>query len=156
LIVPVSILEPDTSFGTSYTAIISPVNTTLFSFDIPPTYLGTCSLIFMFPYSNQVQFPFYFSGLEQEEYEKGGLDFALLEAEIYASTTYNSTPKVSRDYSKYEVKPGNNYTIATFSCPTGARVAYSVASVGNVELDYFQSNTASPMGLWIVPCAQGL
>ncbi|TVY43964.1 hypothetical protein LSUB1_G001367 [Lachnellula subtilissima] len=56
LIVPTSPKSPDTAFGNSFKASISPINSTLFNFDIPTTapYTGFCSLIFLFPYAQNL------------------------------------------------------------------------------------------------------
>ncbi|TVY21732.1 hypothetical protein LARI1_G000398 [Lachnellula arida] len=161
LIVPTSPKSPDTAFGNSFKAYISPSNTTLFNFDIPTTapYTGTCSLVFSFPYASELDpsaGTYFFSGIEEEKGESGGLDFALLSGIASASTTYNTTPKVATggEYGKTEIIPGNSYTIKTFPCQSGGTpVTYSVTSVGNVELDYFQDSASKAIGLYIVPCA---
>jgi hypothetical protein len=150
LIVPTSPKEPDHSFGNSYSAYISPINTTLFNFDIPSAapYNGTCALLFLFPFGGAT----YFSGTEEEEGEKGGLDFAMLAEVANSNTTYDTTGDVAAEYGKVEVLPGNNYTVATFYCGAGTTITYQVSSKGNVELDYFQTSAPNPMGLYIVPC----
>ena len=158
LIVPTSPQAPNTSFGNSYTAHISPTNTTVFNFDIPAgkTYNKTCALLFLFPYSSDLDpsaGKYYFSGIEEEEGEKGGLDFAILQSGINNGTTYSTIPPIATDYGKTLILPGNNYTIATIACPpVGQTSAFSVSSVGGVELDYFQDRAPSPIGLYIVPC----
>ena len=150
LIVPTSPNAPDHAFGDQYSATISPINTTLFNFDIPSSapYNNTCALLFLFPFGAAT----YFSGIEEEEGENGGLDFALLAEVANAGTTYDTTGDVAKDYGKIEVLPGSNYTVATFNCQAGATVTYSVSSRGDVELDYFQQSGSNPMGLYIVPC----
>lgn len=155
LIVPTSSKDGDHAFGNSYEAYITPINTTIFNFDIPPTYTGTCSLIFLFPYKTDLDASaggYTFSGTEAEVYEHGGIDFALLDGIASSTTTYNTTPKVLTEYGKTQVIPGNNYTIATFACQAGKTVSYSATSVGNVELDYFQDSAPMPIGLYVVPC----
>jgi hypothetical protein len=156
LIVPTSLQAPNISYGNSYTAHISPTNTTVFNFDIPTgdTYNKTCALLFLFPYGSDLDpsaGKYYFSGIEEEEGEKGGLDFAMLQSAVYNGTTYSSIPPTATDYGKTLILPGNNYTIATFACPRQA-TGFSVSSVGGVELDYFQDSAPSPVGLYIVPC----
>lgn len=155
LIVPTSPQAPDHSFGNSYKAYISRTNSTLFNFDIPstPTYAGTCALIFTFPWGSDSDAPYYFSGMEEEESEHGGVDFAMLSTYALATTTYHTTPAVQKEFGKLEMLPGNSYTIATFPCHGGKTLGFSATSVGNVELDYFQDDAPSPIGLWIVPCA---
>jgi hypothetical protein len=44
LIIPTSAREPDKAFGTAYVATISPGVNTLYSYDIPNDFTGTCSL----------------------------------------------------------------------------------------------------------------
>jgi hypothetical protein len=158
LIVPTSSQDPDYAFGDSFKPYISPVNTTLFNFDIPATapYTGTCSLLFLFPYGTDLAPSagmYSFSGIEEEIDEKGGLDFALLSGIASTATTYDSTPAVATDYGKTVIIPGNNYTIATFPCQSGTAVTYSVSSVNNVVLGYFQDDAPSAIGVYIVPCA---
>jgi hypothetical protein len=154
---PISPEAPDYSYGNSYVAYISPDNSTVFNFDIPESapYTGTCALLFSFPYASQLSMansPFYFSGIEGEEGDNGGLDFALLKAVAGPELTYRTTPPVETDYGTTEILPGNSYTIATFPCKSGES-SYSVSSVGNVELDFFQDSDPDPIGLYIVPCA---
>ena len=155
LIIPTSPQDGDNAFGNSTKAYISPVNTTLFTFD-DISYTGTCSLLFLFPYASSVDPsapPYYFSGIEEEEGEHGGLDFAILTGVANTTTTYNATPSAAKVYGKTEIIPGNNYTIATFPCPNGQAVTYSASSVADVELDYYQDSSPSPIGLFIVPCS---
>jgi Ubiquitin 3 binding protein But2 C-terminal domain/Cell wall mannoprotein PIR1-like, C-terminal domain len=161
LIVPTSPLAPDHKFGSSYKAYISPSNVTLFQFDMPQgaPYNETCALLFLFPFGSDLDpsaGQYYFSGIEEEEGEKGGLDFMMYEREIFNSTTYNSMPGEAIDYGKTVILPGNNYTIATFTCKPNQQVVYSISSVGNVELDYFQDSAPSPIGLYVVPCFTGV
>ncbi|PQE04815.1 gpi anchored cell wall protein [Rutstroemia sp. NJR-2017a BBW] len=155
LIVPTSPQAPDYAFGNSYTAHITSTNTTLFNFDVPSTapYTGTCALVFLFPFASATQSGSYtFTGIEEEEGEKGGLDFALLSGIATAGTTYKSTPTVATNYGTTEILPGNNYTIATFPCAAGKTVTYSGSSVGGVGLSYFENSAPSAIGLYMVPC----
>jgi hypothetical protein len=158
LIIPTSSLQPNTSFGNSYKAWISETNTTLFSFDLPQdstTYNGTCALLFLFPFGSDLNpsaGTYYFSGIEEEEGEKGGLNFAMLAGSINSSTSYSDI-NVATNYGKTTILPGNNYTIATFPCNENQQIAFAVSSVGNVELDYFQDSAPSPIGLYVVPCS---
>jgi hypothetical protein len=158
LIIPTSSQNPNHTYGNSYVAYISSENTTVFNFDVPTAspYTGTCALLFLFPYASSISLPtstYVFSGIEEEEGEHGGLDFALLEGVAGPLTTYDTIPPVHTDYGKTEILPGSNYTIATFPCQSGM-TSYSVSSVGNVELDYFQDSAPSPIGLYIVPCLE--
>jgi len=155
LIVPTSPDAPDYAFGNSYTAHITSTNTTLFNFDVPSDapYTGTCALIFLFPFASATQSGSYtFTGIEEEEGEDGGLDFALLSGIATAETTYKSTSTVATDYGTTKILPGNNYTVATFPCPAGETVTYSGSSVGGVGLSYFENSAPSAIGLYMVPC----
>jgi hypothetical protein len=155
LIVPTSPDAPDYAFGNSYTAHITSTNTTLFNFDVPSDapYTGTCALIFLFPFASATQSGSYtFTGIEEEQGENGGLDFALLSSIATAETTYKSTPTVATDYGTTSILPGNNYTVATFPCPAGQTVTYSGSSVGGVGLSYFENSAPSAIGLYMVPC----
>lgn len=157
LIVPTSPIDSNHSFGNSYSAYISPINTTLFNFDVPSSYASqTCALLFLFPFGSDLDpsaGKYYFSGIEEEKGEHGGLDFALLSGIANSGTTFASTPVVATDYGMTQIIPGNNYTIAKFPCAAGQAVSYSVSSRGNVELDYFQDSAPEAIGLYIVPCS---
>ncbi|KAH6674212.1 ubiquitin 3 binding protein But2 C-terminal domain-containing protein [Halenospora varia] len=158
LIVPTSPQAPDYAFGNSYKAYMSPINTTLFNFDIPATtaYTGTCSLLFLFPFSSETDpsaGKYYYSGIEQVTLQHGGLDFSLLSGIASASTTCNTTPNVTADLGKVAIIPGNNYTVATFPCQTGKAITIQGSSFNGTELDYFQDSAPTAIGLYIVPCA---
>lgn len=156
LITPVDSTNPDTAYGTQYRAYIGPENSTIFNFDIPTTYTGSCALLFEFPYMeylDQSAGTYYFSGDEQEEEQMGGLNFALLNGVADADTTYNNVPDVQTDYGLTSVYPGNNYTIATFACPAGHAISYEVSSVNGTILDYNQNDGAEAIGLYLVPCS---
>ncbi|KAH8685872.1 ubiquitin 3 binding protein But2 C-terminal domain-containing protein [Tricladium varicosporioides] len=158
LIVPTSPQAPDYAFGNSYKAYMSPINTTLFNFDIPATtaYTGTCSLLFLFPFSSETDpsaGKYYYSGMEQVVLQHGGLDFSLLSGTASAATTYNTTPTVIADLGKVAIIPGNNYTVATFPCQTGKAITIQGSSFNGTELDYFQDSAPTAIGLYIVPCA---
>ena len=155
LLVPTSIGMPDQAQGTQYTVWISPAASTLFNFDVPATYTGTCSLIFLFPYMSQLDptaGKYTYSGQEQVIYQNGGLNFALLSGVATNSTTYNSTPPVAVDYGKVKILPGNKYTVAVFPCPAGKTITVEGSSANKTELDYFQNTGMEPIGLYLVPC----
>lgn len=156
LIVPTSPVAPTQSFGNSYFATISRLNTTLFNFDIPSSYTGSCSLLFLFPYTTELDQSagtYTYSGIEQVVYQNGGLNFALLDGIANSGTTFTSTPPVKTDYGKIAIKPGNRYTVATFACPAGTPITIQVSSVNSTALSYFQNSARQPIGLYIVPCA---
>ncbi|PVH80648.1 hypothetical protein DL98DRAFT_418188 [Cadophora sp. DSE1049] len=155
LIVPTSIGMPDQPQGTQYTVWISPAASTLFNFDVPATYTGTCSLIFLFPYMSQLDpsaGKYTYSGQEQVVYQNGGLNFALLAGVANNSTTYNSTPPIAVDYGKVKILPGNKYTVSVFPCPAGKTITIEGSSANRTELDYFQNTGKEPIGLYLVPC----
>jgi len=155
LIVPTSIGMPDQPQGTQYAVWISPAASTLFNFDVPATYTGTCSLIFLFPYMSQLDpsaGKYTYSGQEQVIYQNGGLNFSLLAGIATNSTTYNSTPPVAVDYGKVKILPGNKYTVANFPCPAGKTITVEGSSANRTELDYFQNTGMEPIGLYLVPC----
>lgn len=156
LIVPVSSESPDHAFGNQFTAHITPQNATIFNFDIPSTspYTGTCALLFLFPVASATQAGSYnFTGIEEETEENGGIDFALLSGIANANTTFHTQPAVRTDLKTVQILPGNAYTVATFTCPTGQTLSYSAKSVGGVGLEYFENSAKSAIGLYLVPCS---
>ncbi|KAL5324538.1 hypothetical protein ACEPPN_009084 [Leptodophora sp. 'Broadleaf-Isolate-01'] len=147
---------PNEPVGDQYMVWISPAASTLFNFDIPTSYTGTCSLIFLFPFMSELDpsaGKYKYSGMEQVEYQNGGLNFALLAGVADNSTTYNTTPPVAVDYGKTKILPGNKYTVSTFPCPAGKTITIEGSSVNKTELDYFQNTESQPIGLYLVPCA---
>ncbi|KAH9223773.1 ubiquitin 3 binding protein But2, partial [Leptodontidium sp. 2 PMI_412] len=156
LIIPTSVSMPNEPVGDQYMVWISPAASTLFNFDIPTSYTGTCSLIFLFPFMSELDpsaGKYKYSGMEQVEYQNGGLNFALLAGVADNSTTYNTTPPVAVDYGKTKILPGNKYTVSTFPCPAGKTITIEGSSVNKTELDYFQNTESQPIGLYLVPCA---
>ncbi|KAH7356487.1 ubiquitin 3 binding protein But2 C-terminal domain-containing protein [Rhexocercosporidium sp. MPI-PUGE-AT-0058] len=155
LIIPTSVGMPDEPVGDQYMVWISPAASTLFNFDIPASYTGICSLLFLFPFMSELgpsAGKYKYSGMEQVEYQNGGLNFALLAGVADNSTTYNTTPPVAVDYGKVKILPGNRYTVSTFPCPAGKTITIQGSSVNKTELDYFQNSALQPIGLYIVPC----
>jgi hypothetical protein len=128
-------------FGTINSEISS-----LFNFDIPPSYSGmTCDLTFTFPTQSQLQTSsFTFSG-------SGDIDFALLSKAVTLQTTFNTVPEVKKDYGTTTVAPGNAYKIASFACPAGEAIGFEMKSENGTELSYFQDYNPCPIGLYIVP-----
>ncbi|TAQ87370.1 hypothetical protein B7494_g4304 [Chlorociboria aeruginascens] len=157
LTLPISKNNPNGAYGNSSWAYISEVNATIFNFDIPATdpYTGTCALLFLFPFGSELDpsaGKYYFTGMEEEIGENGGLEFFLLDGIANMGTTNMTTPAVKQDLGKVQIIPGNVYTVATFQCAAGIS-SYKVESRGNVELDYYQSSLQKPVGIYIVPCA---
>ncbi|KAK6581035.1 hypothetical protein PZA11_006523 [Diplocarpon coronariae] len=156
LIVPTSPLAPDTAFGNSYSATVSAANDTLFNFDIPASYAGLCSLLFLFPFASDLDpsaGAYTYSGMEQVVYQDGGLAFALLDGVASAATTFATTPRVLTDFGKTQILPGHNYVVANFPCQSGRAITVKASSVNQTALTYFQDSASQPIGLYIVPCA---
>ncbi|KAH8596372.1 ubiquitin 3 binding protein But2 C-terminal domain-containing protein [Bisporella sp. PMI_857] len=159
LIIPTSKLDPHQAPGAQRFAEISSRKTTLFSFDIinATEYIShTCALIFQFPFKTDiVTAPKYeWTGLEAQEYSKGGLNFAKLAGNADLQSTFANTPPVAEDYGKTAIIPGNTYTITKFPCAPG-QVTFSASSIGVCDLKYFESSeVAAPQGLFVVPCAE--
>lgn len=156
LLIPVSPLTPDTAYDTVFSPIMAPapaLNSTVFQYDVPSSYSGTCALVFLFPYANQAVFPYTFTGIEEEVGENGGINFKRLNGGVNRTTTYNTLPPVAVDYGKVQVIPGNNYTVTTLPCPGGQLFTVEASSVGGVGLQYFQNDQSVAIGLYLVPCA---
>jgi ubiquitin 3 binding protein But2-like protein len=112
---------------------------TIFNFDIPSGDAGRqCSLQFLFPNSEDLTTSSYsFSG-------DGNVQFGMLQSIATQSTTYNTSPPVSGDYSNITLVPGNSYTITTISCPAGQAIAFEMKSSSGTELNYFQNSGPPP------------
>ncbi|OAA73427.1 Ubiquitin 3 binding protein But2 [Cordyceps fumosorosea ARSEF 2679] len=147
LIIPVSKSSPDTAAGTSYFGVVNGDTSSIFNFDIPAGDQGKkCSLVFLFPKQADLETSsFTFSG-------DGKLDFTQLKAAATEGTTYNNQPGKAADLGQVTVAPGNSYSIATFDCPAGQRVAYEISAAGNTDFKYFQDYNPSPIGLYITKC----
>jgi len=148
LIVPVNKNEPDTASGTSYNGTISPSVSSIFNFDIPSSASGkTCTLVFLLPTQGDLTTSaFGLSG-------SGGFDVAELSSPATESTTYKTVSSVAKDLGgPSDVKPGNEYVIASGSCPAGSRVGYEVSSTGGLDLSYFQDVNPSPIGFYVTVC----
>ena len=140
--------HPDTMLGNSYRSHVSPTFSSLFNFDIPPSYQGlTCSLVFLFPLRASLQtsnFTFFGSG---------GIDVAELKAPATAKTRYSTVPAfVSSIGIIKDLEAGNSYEIASGACAAGARIGYGVSATGNLDLEYFQDYNPAPIGLYITAC----
>ena len=146
LIVPVSQQSPDKAYGTSYNGTLSPDISSIFNFDIPKSYTGTCSLVFLFPEQSQLETSsFSFSG-------DGVVDFKQLDTIASIKTTYSSVGGVKTDFGDKTVHPGSSTVVSTFSCPAGETVSYELSSVSGTSLNYFQDWNPSPIGLFITTC----
>ncbi|KAF3934115.1 hypothetical protein ABW19_dt0209460 [Dactylella cylindrospora] len=146
LIVPVDSSKPNTKYGTQYNGLVTPNIATVFNFDVRPAFAGKkCSLVFLFPTNPPSDTSSYtFSGA-------GNLHFWKKSAPATVDTTWNNQPGNSVDYGVKKVVPGNSYTITTFDCPAGQRIAYSISST-DTNLNYFQDYNPNAVGLYITVC----
>lgn len=147
LIVPVDSSMPDKAFGTSYNGKVDSNVSSIFNFDIPPSYAGhTCSLIFLFPKQSQLQTSSYsISG-------DGKLLFWLLNGNALQSTTYNNKPSHKKLLLQENAQPGNSYVVSTGACAAGQRMSVELAATKSYALDYFQDYNPSPIGLYLTMC----
>jgi hypothetical protein len=147
LIVPVSKSMPNKAYGTSFNGEVTSDISSIFNFDIPPSYNGEqCSLVFLFPEQSQlVTSSFTFSG-------SGAIDFAWLSSPATSATTYSNAPSASKDLGTFTVAPGNSYSITTFSCPAGHTIAFELSVKDSTSLTYFQDFNPSPIGLYVTSC----
>lgn len=139
LIVPVDLSQPNNALGTSYNGQISPTVSSIYNFDIPASDAGkSCSLVFLFPERSALQTSsFTISG-------SGAVNFASLAGPTDVNTSYNNAPKVAQDLGGQTLVPGYNYTITTFQCPAGQRIAYKMSGSGDTCLNYFQDYNPCP------------
>lgn len=147
LIVPVSSEYKMMAYGTSFNGVINSTTSSIFNFDVPPSYQGSqCSLIFLFPQQSQLQTSrFTFSG-------NGAINFYGLGSPATPSTSYDNAPSVKVNIGTVTVAPGNSYTLANYPCPGGQRVAIKAMASGDTSLNYFQDYNPSPIGLYIRRC----
>ena len=148
LIVSVDKSAPDTAQGNGYDAHFTPKISSIFNFDIPPSYKGlTCSLIFFLPTREWLQTSNYtLSG-------SGGVNVAQLQNPATAETAYNSVSAVTAEIGSVpEIQPGSSYQIASSECAAGTRVGYEVDATGDLDLEYFQDYNPAPIGLYLIAC----
>jgi hypothetical protein len=146
LIVPVSQQSPDKAYGTSYNGTLSSDISSIFNFDIPKSYTGTCSLVFLFPEKSELETSsFSFSG-------DGVVDFKQLDTIASSQTTFSSVGGTKTDFGEKTAHPGTSTVVSTFSCPAGETVSYGLSSVSGTSLNYFQDWNPSPIGLYVTTC----
>jgi hypothetical protein len=146
LIVPVSKSSPNKAYGTQYNGKVTSDISSIFNFDIPASYTGTCSLVFLFPKQSQLETSSYtFSG-------DGVIDFTQLSTFASQSTTYASQGSVAKNFGSKTVTPGSSIVVSTFACPAGKTVSYELSAVSGTSLEYFQDYNPSPIGLYITSC----
>jgi len=118
----------------------------IFNFDIPTSYTGTCSLVFLFPEQSQLTTSSYtFSG-------SGEIDFKQLSTVAAQATTYANQGGVEADFGVKTVTPGTSIVVETFSCPAGETVSFELIAKSGTSLTYFQDYNPSPIGLYITTC----
>jgi hypothetical protein len=142
----VSEQSPDKAYGTSYNGTLSSDISSIFNFDIPQAYTGTCSIVFLFPEQSQLETSsFSFSG-------DGVVDFKELDTIANSGTTFSSIGGVKTDFGDKTVTPGSSTVVSTFACPAGQTVSYELSAVSGTSLNYFQDWNPSPIGLFITTC----
>ncbi|KAF3158463.1 hypothetical protein TWF225_009928 [Orbilia oligospora] len=146
LIVPVDKKNPNKAYGTSYFGEITSSKATIFNFDVRPGFKGKkCSLVWLFPTNPPSDTSSYtFSGA-------GNLHFWKKSSPATQGTTYNNQGGNSVDYGVTKVVPGHSYTISTFDCPYGQKIAFEISST-DTNLRYFQDYNPSAVGLYITVC----
>jgi hypothetical protein len=139
LIVPVNSAEPNEAYGTQYDGTVCGTDSSIFLFDIPPSYAGqTCSLVFLLPDQAQLQTSsFTLSGT-------GAIGFSQLATTVTQQTTYNNRGPVKTNLGSFTVVPGNGYLISTFACPANSQLTYELSPCGDTCLTYFQDYNPSP------------
>jgi len=140
--------QPTVALGNSYNVHVSSTLSSLFNFDIPPSYEGkTCSLVFFFPERAQLMTSNYtFSG-------NGGIHVARLQSPVSEQTTYNTVPATAKDVGTLaDLQAGRSYVVASGACFAGQRAGYDVSAIGTLDLEYFQNSNEPPIGLYITVC----
>jgi Ubiquitin 3 binding protein But2 C-terminal domain len=147
LIVPISSSSPTTAAGTSYFGTISSNTSTIFNFDIPPSYSGsTCNLIFLLPLLSELETSSYtFSGT-------GGVDFSQLSSAATEAKTWDNAPSVEKDLGEFTLSEGSSTLVESFVCPAGETLSFEMSAVGDTNLYFFQDWNPSPLGLYITVC----
>ena len=111
LIVPVSKGSPNKAYGTQYNGTVISDIISIINFDIPSSYTGTCSLIFLFPEQSQLETSSHdFAG-------NGEIDFAQLSNTASQSTTYASMGKAETDFGVKTVTPGSSTVVSISLVP---------------------------------------
>lgn len=149
LIVPVNSQQPTKAYGTQYNGTITPTISSIFNFDIPPSYAGqTCSLVFLFPTRSELQTSsFDFNG-------KGGISVDELSRPATRQTTYDTVPAaaVAGIGAIPHVQPGNSYVVASHPCAAGKTQSFEFKSTGGLDLMFFEDYNPSPLGAYITSC----
>ena len=147
LIVPVDSSQPDKAYGTSYNGKVDSHTCSIFNFDIPYSYAGKkCTAIFLLPQKKD---------LETSDYTLSGTGQCTVTAlKDYATeqTSWNKQRAKSGDAVSLIVEPGGAWSVATFDCPAGQRIAFEMCSTGDFALDYFQDYNPSPIGMYVRQC----
>ena len=148
LIIPVSLNEPDTAFGTVYSPTINDTNFVIYNFDIPSSYAGqTCDLVWALPDHSQ---------LETSSYEESGVPPEFMALSLGYAATVNTTLNTVPGYVDMEgtFQVHGVSTVASMPCAAGQTVAYALLPAdqgGNYSLTYFQDYNPCPIGLYVIP-----
>jgi glucan endo-1,3-beta-D-glucosidase len=148
LIVPVDAANPNKAYGTQYNGTVNSKVSTIFNFDIPPSYAGKkCSTVFLFPQLDQLKTSSYSFN------NKGGFTIAILNGVATESTTFSNAPAVAKQIGTVDMlKSGSSYTLSSDTCPSGSRVSFEVTATGGLDLEFFQDYNPSPLGLYVRAC----
>jgi Ubiquitin 3 binding protein But2 C-terminal domain len=146
LIVPIKQAQPNSSFGTQYTGVVSNTTTnneieSLFAFDVPYMYEtqnATCQLTFTFP-APGTGFPRSVNGTGQVDL------FALNSTSNIESATWNTRPARGEFLGRLQIVDGQVAKFiklnGTVPCAGGHRIGVEMAPVGQMELEWFELKT---------------
>jgi glucan endo-1,3-beta-D-glucosidase len=143
LVVPIDNANPDTVIGSQYVARLSPTYSSLYNFDVRPSYAGkTCSLVFHLPLLSG-------DWWQLIQYKSaGGIIVSQLNniaTDITSASKVGNTRPIG---SVSSLSPGGGYTINSAPCEAGKTVGYRIDAVGGLDLQYFQMVTP-PTGLFM-------
>ncbi|KAF2463667.1 glycoside hydrolase [Lindgomyces ingoldianus] len=136
-------INPDKVVGNNYVARISPRESTLFNFDIPPEHSGkTCNVIFILPKDTKE----WWSGYRM--WAPGGISVFQLQNPAQDTTSANKVGNVKLIGTINQLNLGSGKVIRSAPCEAGKKVGYQVDSVGGLDLQYFQTKEPA-IGLWV-------
>lgn len=132
LIIPVNSSAPKVAKGTSYFGEVSTTISSIFNFDIPFQGPNLCSLVFLFPSTEErPAWTYTFEG-------DGKISMARLEEPANNGTTFDNAPKVSAELGTFTLAAGTSNVITTFDCPLGQAIGFKMSNAGSTNLKYFQ------------------